>query len=93
MYIKKISGTAIINFNHFDGILIEKCENGRNRLHLFKTEGESSFAKLTKSTLCIGAFSEEQIQQIMAEIEECLKNHETVYILPEPEEQHERKND
>jgi hypothetical protein len=41
---------------------------------------------LEKFTFCIGTFGREQAERIIGEIEESLKNHETVYVLPESEE-------
>ena len=86
MYIKNLKGTTIINFDHFDGVKAEKYNESLFRLNLFKAEGWKGFTRLEKCNFCIGAFSREQAEQIIREIEESLKNHETVYVLPESEE-------
>ena len=86
MYIKNSKGTTIINFDHFDGIKAEKYNDSLFRLNLFKAEGWKGFNRLEKFTFCIGTFGREQAERIIGEIEESLKNHETVYVLPESEE-------
>lgn len=85
MYIKNSKGTAIFNFDHFDGIAVEKYSDSLFRLNLFKTEGWKGFDRLVKCTFCIGEYGREQASRIIKEIEESLKNGETVYVLPEPE--------
>lgn len=86
MYIKNSKGTAIIDFDHFDGIKAEEYNESLSRLNLFKAEGGKGFTRLEKCTLCIGTFRREQAERIIGEIEENLKNHEAMYVLPEPEE-------
>lgn len=86
MYIKNLKGTAIYNFDHFDGIVAEKYSDSLFRLNLFKAEGWKGFDRLVKSTFCIGEYGREQAGRIIREIEESLKNRETVYVLPESEE-------
>ncbi len=86
MYIKNLTGTTIINFDHFDGIKAEEYNESLYRLNLFRAEGWKGFTRLEKCTFCIGAFGREQAERIIGEIEESLKNHKTVYVLPEPEE-------
>lgn len=86
MYIKNSKGTIIINFDHFDGVRAEKYDDSVWRLNLFKAEGWKGFSRLEKCPFCIGTFGREQAERIIGEIEESLKNSETVYVLPEPEE-------
>jgi len=85
MYIKNSESRAIFNFDRFDGLLTEEYDDSLCRLCLFRAEGEKGFGKLRKYTVCIGAFSREQTSRIIGEIEESLKNRETMYVLPEPE--------
>lgn len=84
MYIKNLKGTAIFNFDHFDGIVAEKYSDSLFRLNLFKAEGWKGFDRLVKCTFCIGEYGREQAGCIIREIEESLKNCETMYVLPEP---------
>lgn len=86
MYIKNSKGTTIINFDHFDGIKADEYNESLSRLNLFKAEGWKGFTRLEKFIFCIGTFGREQAERIIGEIEESLKNHETVYVLPESEE-------
>ena len=86
MYIKNSKGTAIINFDHFDGIMAEEYSESLSRLNLFRAESWKDFTRLEKYPFCIGTFGRKQAERIIGEIEESLKNHETVYLLPEPEE-------
>ena len=86
MYIKNSKGTIIINFDHFDGIKAEEYNDSLSRLTLFKAESWNGLTRLEKCIFRIGTFGREQAERIIREIEESLKNSETVYVLPEPEE-------
>lgn len=87
MYIKKSGSKFLINFDHFDGIMAEKQDNGVYRLCLFKFSSQFGFGKLEKSISPIGRYREEQAERILAGIEKSIEENRMVYTISEPEVQ------
>ena len=87
MYIKKLNGKFLINFDHFDGIFAEKQENGVYRVCLFKFNTQYGFGKLEKSITPIGRYREEQAESILAGIEKSIEDHRMIHVISESEVQ------